>query len=434
MTRTMKNKGKIMNPTLRKYLSLIVLGFSGGAIYCLPYIKYVFYDAMLDVMHISNAQSGFLLSMYAFVCIFLYIPGGILADKVSSKKAIILSLLGTAAVTVIFMLTFSYPVALGVWFLFAFGSGFVFWSAILKAVRMIGTEQEQGFMYGVYYAANGAGGAITNAIALKVFDGFDNARDGMFWALLVMIAAMVVAAVLLQMLLRESSREEIAETPDSEKFHFADLGTVFRNPTIWLISLVFFCVYGVYSCASFFTPYLTDVIGFDTTTAGYLQIVRSYVVMLVAAPLGGFIADRLCKSTLKWFAIGGTVLGLSILAVILVGPDASGWLVAVLTLIPGLFAMCLYGVMFSSMHEIDIPVKVGGTAIGIASIVGYLPDVILQPFFGGLIDAKGNGGYTEIFWFLTAFCVVTVVISYGLYRNFARRHAPANAKSAEATA
>ena len=61
MTRTMKNKGKIMNPTLRKYLSLIVLGFSGGAIYCLPYIKYVFYDAMLDVMHISNAQSGFLL-------------------------------------------------------------------------------------------------------------------------------------------------------------------------------------------------------------------------------------------------------------------------------------------------------------------------------------------------------------------------------------
>ncbi|MFC2821922.1 MAG: MFS transporter, partial [Spirochaetales bacterium] len=93
----------------------------------------MFYDAMLDVMHISNAQSGFLLSMYAFVCIFLYIPGGILADKVSSKKAIILSLLGTAAVTVIFMLTFSYPVALGVWFLFAFGSGFVFWSAILKA-------------------------------------------------------------------------------------------------------------------------------------------------------------------------------------------------------------------------------------------------------------------------------------------------------------
>ena len=409
-----------MNSTVRKYLSLIVLGFSAGAIYCLPYIKYVFYDAMLDVMHITNAQSGFLLSMYAFICMFLYIPGGILADKVSSKKAIILSLLGTSLVTLIFMFTFSYPVALAVWFLFAFGSGFVFWSAILKAVRMIGTEKEQGCRYGVYYAANGTGGAITNAIALKVFDGFgDNTRSGMFWALAVMIAAMLLSAALLQVLLREPSREELVAVPESDQFHFSDLGTVLKNPAIWLISVVFFCVYGVYSCNSFFTPYLTDVIGFDSTTSGYLQIVRSYVVMLVAAPLGGFIADKLCKSTLKWFMIGGLVLGLSILAVILVGPDANGWLVAVLTLIPGLFAMCLYGVMFSSMHEINIPVKVAGTAIGIASIIGYLPDVILQPFFGGLIDADGNGGYSMIFWFLAAFCLITVVLSFVLYRHFA---------------
>ena len=409
-----------MNSTVRKYLSLIVLGFSAGAIYCLPYIKYVFYDAMLDVMHITNAQSGFLLSMYAFICMFLYIPGGILADKVSSKKAIILSLLGTSLVTLIFMFTFSYPVALAVWFLFAFGSGFVFWSAILKAVRMIGTEKEQGFMYGVYYAANGTGGAITNAIALKVFDGFgDNTRSGMFWALAVMIAAMLLSAALLQVLLREPSREELVAVPESDQFHFSDLGTVLKNPAIWLISVVFFCVYGVYSCNSFFHPYLTDVIGFDSTTSGYLQIVRSYVVMLVAAPLGGFIADKLCKSTLKLFMIGGLVLGLSILAVILVGPDANGWLVAVLTLIPGLFAMCLYGVMFSSMHEINIPVKVAGTAIGIASIIGYLPDVILQQFFGGLIDADGNGGYSMIFWFLAAFCLITVVLSFVLYRHFA---------------
>ena len=421
-----------MNSTVRKYLSLIVLGFSAGAIYCLPYIKYVFYDAMLDVMHITNAQSGFLLSMYAFVCMFLYIPGGILADKVSSKKAIILSLLATALITLIFMFTFNYPVALAVWFLFAFGSGFVFWSAILKAVRMIGTEKEQGFMYGVYYAANGTGGAVTNAIALKVFDGFgDDVRSGMFWALAVMIAAVVVSAALLQILLKEPGREAMATTPEDEKFRFSDLGTVLRNPAIWLISVVFFCVYGVYSCNSFFTPYLTDVIGFDASTAGYLQIVRSYVVMLVAAPLGGFIADKLCKSTLKWFVIGGLVLGLSILAVILVGPGANGWLVAILTLIPGLLAMCLYGVMFSSMHEIDIPVKVAGTAIGIASIIGYLPDVILQPFFGGLIDSGGNDGYPRIFWFLAAFCLITVVLSFLLYRRFAARRASSSEAEAE---
>lgn len=408
-----------MNTTVRKYLTLIALGFSAGAVYCLPYIKYVFYDAMLDVMHISNTQSGFLLSMYAFVCIFLYIPGGMLADRISAKKAIVFSLLGSALMALIFMFTFNYVVALVVWLLYAFGSGFVFWSAILKAVRMIGTEDEQGFMYGVYYAANGAGGAITNAVALKVFDGFSDARQGMFWAIAVMIAFVALAAIILLGLLDEPSAKEQAATPESERFHFSDLGAVLKNPTVWLISIVFFCIYAQYSCSSFFTPYLTDVIGFDSTTSGYLQIVRSYVVMLVAAPVGGFIADKLCHSTLRWFVIGSVILGISILAVVLAGPHANGWLVAILTLVPGLFSMCLYGVMFSSMQEINIPVKVAGTAIGIASIVGYLPDVILQPFFGSLIDNRGNNGYTAIFLYLAAFCAVIAVLSVVLFRRFA---------------
>ena len=63
-----------MKGSFRKYLTLIVLGAAGGAIYTLPYIKYVFYDAITNVLGISNAQSGFLLSMYAIGCVILYIP------------------------------------------------------------------------------------------------------------------------------------------------------------------------------------------------------------------------------------------------------------------------------------------------------------------------------------------------------------------------
>ena len=63
--------------------------------------------------------------------------------------------------------------------------------------------------------------------------------------------------------------------------------------------------------------------------------------------------------------------------------------------------------------------KVAGTAIGIASIVGYLPDVILQPFFGSLIDNRGNNGYTAIFLYLAAFCAVIAVLSVVLFRRFA---------------
>ena len=91
-----------MNQTLKKYLTLIVLGLAGGSIYIFPYLKYVFYNPLIHVLHISNAQSGMLLTMYAIGCVILYIPGGILADKVNPKKALILSLLATSALTIIF--------------------------------------------------------------------------------------------------------------------------------------------------------------------------------------------------------------------------------------------------------------------------------------------------------------------------------------------
>lgn len=409
-----------MNGNFKKYLTLIILGASGGAIYTLPYIKYVFYDAITNVLGISNAQSGFLLSMYAIGCVILYIPGGILSDKVSPKKAIIFSLIATCILGILFAITMNYIVGLVVWLLFAFGTGFVFWSAILKAVRVIGTDEEQGRMYGVYYAANGTASAVINAIALKIYGGFSNEKTGFFWALILMSVSLAVFAILLKFLLNENEKK-VAVTAEEDKFHFADLKSVLTNPAVWLISIVFFCIYGVYSCSSYFTPYLTNVIGFSETTAGYLQIVRSYVVMLVAAPVGGLLVDKIFHSTLKWFSAGALILGISLLLVIVSGTGANGWLIAILTLIPGLFSMCLYGVMFSSIHEINIPVKTAGTAIGIVSIIGYLPDMFLQTIFGQILDVKGNSGYMMIFGILTAFCLIVLVISICLYRIYHKK-------------
>lgn len=51
-----------MNSKLRKYLTIIALGLAGGSIYFLPYIKYVFYDAQISTMGITNTQSGLMLT------------------------------------------------------------------------------------------------------------------------------------------------------------------------------------------------------------------------------------------------------------------------------------------------------------------------------------------------------------------------------------
>lgn len=420
-----------MTNNLKKYLTLIVLGLAGGSIYIFPYLKYVFYDPLINVLHISNAQSGLLLTMYAIGCVILYIPGGILADKVNPKKALILSLLATTILTLLFALVvavdslqpFAFGISLVIWLLLAFGSGFVFWTALLKAIRIIGTEEEQGRMYGIYYAANGTTAAIIAAVNLWAYNmggGEANERMSFFFAILSMAAFTLLAAILIGVLM-ENGKDKDLSTAEEDKFHFSDVSSVLKTPSVWLVSIAFFCIYGVYSCSSYFTPYLTDVVGLSTTVAGVCSILRTYVVMLIAAPVGGILADKVFKSTLNWFRFGGLLLALSIILVILIGADAPSLLIAVLTLIPGLFSMCLYGIMFSTMHEIKIPIKVAGTAIGIASIIGYLPDMFLSTIFGSILDANaGASGYFQIFSILAAFCVIVVVISHYLYTKFVK--------------
>ena len=72
--------GKIMSKG-RIFITLCALGAAGGSIYIIPYIKYVFYDQQLNVMGISNAQSGLLLTVFAITAIVLFIPGGLMAGE-----------------------------------------------------------------------------------------------------------------------------------------------------------------------------------------------------------------------------------------------------------------------------------------------------------------------------------------------------------------
>ncbi len=401
---------------LTKYLTLIILGFAGGSIYAFPYMKYVFYDPMINTLGITNGQAGFLLSMYAIGCMILYIPGGILADKISPKKALIFSLLGTTLLTVLFALTFNYKVSMMIWLLLAFSSGFVFWSALLKAIRMIGTEEEQGRLYGIYYASNGITAALVNYVSLKVFSNFTDEKTGFFWAMIVMAVFTGVVSLLLLFFMKEDeTRTSLAATAAADKFHFADVSGVLKNPTVWIISILFFCTYGIYTSTSYFTPYLTDVMNVSVESAGIFGIIRTYVFMLVA-PISGYIADKFFKSTLKWFVAGFILFICSMGSILAAGTTSNVLFISFLTLLPGLFSLALYNIMFSIMSEVKLPIKTAGTAIGIASICGYAPDLFLNTIFGNFLDKHGNSGYTMIFGTLVGFCVLSIVICIYLYK------------------
>ena len=206
-----------MNSKLRKYLTIITLGLAGGSIYFLPYIRNIFYDAQLEAMGISNTQSALLLTMYTIGNMILYIPGGVIADRVSPKKALAISLISTTALCYIYAFTMEFMIALLVWLGLSLSTAFVFWSSLMKTVRLVGDEEEQGFMYGLYYACNGLTAALTNAFALQVYNtAGGDMTSGFFRAVLSGGSVAAVAGIMLIFLLKEDPAKANAASSEDD--------------------------------------------------------------------------------------------------------------------------------------------------------------------------------------------------------------------------
>lgn len=403
------------NSKFSKYLTLFVLGIAGGCIYILPYIKYTFYDAQIAAMGITNAQSGMLLTVYTILNIVLYIPGGILADKLPPKWVLVISC-GAAGITgFLYSMTMSYVMGLVCWGLLAFSTAFVFWASLMKAVRMVGTEKEQGFMYGFYFACNGLMKAIVAYVCLLAYNakgsdivaGFHSSINT--YGIVMLVAAALIAVIM--------KNEKATESAAENKFQMSQVGSLLKSPAVWIVSIVIFCGYGLYSCSSYFTPYLTNVIGVDTSTSAFIAIIRNYGFLLLA-PIGGLLADKVFKSTAKWLTWCLAVVGLLFIGVLLLPSTISAGGAIAYTMLPGALSLIEYGTLFSLLSGAGIPRAATGTAIGIASIIGYMPDMFYSTMFGSWLDKFGNTtGYPMIFTFLAATALIGAALSYVLYRK-----------------
>lgn len=405
-----------MESKARKYLTIIALGLAGGSIYFIPYVKYVFYDAQLAAMGINNTQSGLLLTMYTIGNMVLYIPGGYLADKVSTKKALIISLVATSVLTWVYAFSLNFVVSMIIWLGLSFSTAFVFWSALMKAVRIVGTEEEQGFMYGLYYACNGIAAALTSFISLYAYNtAGEDIKSGFVRGVNASGVVVLIAAICLVFLMKEDAGKVTTES-DDDKISLPMVGKVLKSPVVWILSIVILCGYGLKSSVSYFNPYLTEVVDVSAVNSGIFSIINNYLLLLLA-PVGGILADKVFKSTCKWLSVSFVILAVLFGGVLLIPSDISPMVASIYTLLPGAVTMMMYGVVFSSVSEAGISRTMTGTVIGISSIIGYLPDSIYSVLFGKWLDDKGAAGYTNIFVFLVASGIVGAVLAFWIYRH-----------------
>jgi nitrate/nitrite transporter NarK len=135
----------------------------------------------------------------------------------------------------------------------------------------------------------------------------------------------------------------------------------------------------------------------------------------------GFLADRAgIAKTVSWCFV---ILIFSF-GVFIFTPGNPG-LVALLivnTAIASSAVFALRGIYYALLEEGGIPLLVTGTAAGIASAIGFTPDVFMPILRGVLLDKyPGGEGYKYLFAIIVIFCVVGLLAAIAIHRRKGRR-------------
>lgn len=404
-------KGKQMN----KWLLLLVICLGGGIIYIFPYIQYSYYDSMMAEMGLTNTQMGNLMSLYGTLNLIGYFFGGLVADKFKYKYLIAFSLVGTGISGFIFAMAPPYGVLLVISAFWSITTVFTYWPAMMKAVKLLGKQDEQGKMFGFREAGFSLMSLIFTSVGLAIF----NRTGEKFSNLLIFYSVVYILCGVVSVFLLPSQDDEEAKNENSV---FYGLGYVLKSPKVWVAGGVIFFAYSVGITLGKFAPYLTGVFKMSVSVAAMVSIINEYAIPNIGAVGGGLLVDK-AKSSTKVILIGFILMGILLAGFVAVPGEVSLlYVVIVLGFSIKLMQSALRGIYFVPVSEIGIPDKYIGTAIGVISVIGFLPDAFLQSIWGGILDThEVEAGYKMMFSTLIAFCVVGAVLTIFLKKMVAKQ-------------
>ncbi|WP_095163038.1 MFS transporter [Pseudomonas sp. Irchel 3F5] len=404
-----------------KWFKFLILILGGGTVYKLANLKDAFYVPMQEFMGLSHTQIGLLLSANAIIATGLFVVGGMLADRYDTRKLIPLGLIGTGALG-LYLATFPpFSSLMLVFCLLAVCADCIYWPALLKAIRGLGNDQEQGRMFGLLEGGRGVVDTLVAFSALGVFIALGSGEHGLKAAILFYALIDIGAGVLTWFLLKGNQ----AQAQTTSKNPLANLMEAIKVPAIWLVSFNVFMVYIVYCGLTYFIPYLKEVYGLPVALVGAYGIINQYMLKVFGGPAGGFIADKHFKSPSRYLKWAFLAL-LPMMAIILLVPKSPGFIYAGMaaTLSFAFIVFSMRGVFWAPMGEVGIAPHITGSAFGIGCLIGYAPGMFAYVGYGAILDHfPGQQGYNSVFIAMMLLALIGFVVASRLQR-LVRKAAP----------
>ena len=204
---------------------------------------------------------------------------------------------------------------------------------------------------------------------------------------------------------------------NSRKRHIpqlSDLIDVALTPTVWLQAVIIVCAYVAYKATDDYSLYANEVLGYSEVQSAGVGTLGLWLRPIFAI-FAGYLADKWSGSRVSIYSflvlfITGGVIATGIFESII----AINLTILLSTLI-GVYA--IRGIYFALLQDAAIPIEATGTAVGIVSVVGFLPDVFMGPLMGVLLDNNpGAEGHRYVFAVLAGFALIGLIASLIFHR------------------
>lgn len=411
-----KSKGEVTYKDisgLHKWFLIILISMGSSVVYTPMYLKNIFYDPLMQAIGCSNADLGMMVSMYGIAAVVCYLPSGIVADKFRMRTLATVGFVGTAALTFVYAALPSLVVCYIIFLGMGITSILIWWGTRYKVIRLCCEENEYSQKIGISYSIYGLAGLVVGLVNTAIVASFADAVTGVR-VMIVFLGAILLIMGVLSYILIPDFKGEISQ--NSGLFDLKDAVEAFKWPGVVWAALTMFFVYSVYQGATYTTPYMTQAFGADDTLVNVIGLIRTYGIGLLAGPVVGWLATKI-KSASKAMVIC-FLLSIGLLIGFIIMPTTAG--VAVVASMVVLFGFTTYGAFSigsSPLSEIKMPMRIFGTATGLLSVIGFMPDMFIHAWYGSMIDAKGLDAYPQIFGIETALAAIGILCLAMLLRT-----------------
>lgn len=391
----------------KQIFQFIVLCF-GGNIGYVVYMRSAYYDAYLEAFTMTNQEFGVLFSVYGTMTIFAYFFGGVIADKFSARKLMSFSLVSTGLLNIWFGTFPSYKIALLIYALMGITTTLTFWSALMKVTRQFGRSiNGESTAFGGLEGGRAISQMLIGTLLAFIFGRFVSMSTGLRTIIFMYGGLLILLGVLTWMIFKGDSEDETASETSLQL-----LKECIKNPSIWLMA---FMVMGCYSAGSTMSGYASKVAisGFGATAAAaaYIGLFDSYFKPF-GAFAGGVLGDKFGSSKALMISVGAVAVSCIIIAVFSGSGTGLVFFMIVFALAM-VFNGAMRGQYFAPIKEAKISMAISGTAIGLISTIGYLPDVFISPIVGSILDNnEPNVALKYLYLMLAGFAVFAVIMAF----------------------